>query len=109
VQAEFATGKSYLHQHLDIYGRPVLIIESSKHSTGSSNTQMLLCNLSFTYLLPVLLFHFKHCSCILQIVLLILSLAAPVCCMMRCGAGDLNVNNLFNLGKQCAHRVPLII
>ncbi|GAX79298.1 hypothetical protein CEUSTIGMA_g6739.t1 [Chlamydomonas eustigma] len=34
VAAELATGKSYVHEHNDIYGRPVIIIQASKHIIG---------------------------------------------------------------------------
>lgn len=28
------TGKAYVHDYLDVYGRPVLIVEASKHIPG---------------------------------------------------------------------------
>jgi hypothetical protein len=34
VQAEFATGKSFVYEHCDKRGRPVLIITASKHNIG---------------------------------------------------------------------------
>jgi hypothetical protein len=32
VKAEYATGKSFVHEHLDTFGRPVLIIRAKKHN-----------------------------------------------------------------------------
>lgn len=34
VQVEYKTGKAYLHQHLDIYGRPAVVVRSCKHRIG---------------------------------------------------------------------------
>jgi hypothetical protein len=32
VKAEYATGKSFVHEQLDTFGRPVLIIRANKHN-----------------------------------------------------------------------------
>ncbi|KAL0318543.1 UNVERIFIED_CONTAM: hypothetical protein Sangu_2010500 [Sesamum angustifolium] len=34
VKSAAETGKAYLHNHLDVYGRSVLIVEASKHFPG---------------------------------------------------------------------------
>lgn len=34
VKAEYATGKSVVHDKLDKYGRPVLVIKACKHNSG---------------------------------------------------------------------------
>ena len=31
---EAATGKAYLHSHLDVTGRPVIVVRAAKHLTG---------------------------------------------------------------------------
>jgi len=36
VAQEAATGKAYLHTHLDVKGRPVIIVRAAKHVTGSA-------------------------------------------------------------------------
>jgi hypothetical protein len=35
LQPEYATGKGVLHEHLDIYGRPVVIIRAARHRIGA--------------------------------------------------------------------------
>lgn len=34
VKTVAETGKSYLHDFLDVFGRPVLMVEASKHFPG---------------------------------------------------------------------------
>lgn len=34
VAREFATGKAFVHEHTDVYGRPVIVINAQKHVTG---------------------------------------------------------------------------
>jgi hypothetical protein len=36
VAKEAATGKAFLHNHLDVSGRPVIIVRAAKHVTGAS-------------------------------------------------------------------------
>jgi hypothetical protein len=36
VRAEYNTGKSFVYDQPDVYGRPVLIITASKHNIGGS-------------------------------------------------------------------------
>lgn len=35
VAVEAATGKAYLHKHLDVNGRPVIVVKVQKHITGN--------------------------------------------------------------------------
>ncbi|KAI7841007.1 hypothetical protein COHA_005235 [Chlorella ohadii] len=39
VAREAATGKAYLHSHLDVSGRPVIVVRAAKHLTDASNLQ----------------------------------------------------------------------
>lgn len=34
IQPEYATGKGFLHEHPDLYGRPVVIIRAARHRIG---------------------------------------------------------------------------
>lgn len=34
VAREAATGKAYLHSHMDVSGRPVIVVRAAKHLTG---------------------------------------------------------------------------
>lgn len=34
VRAEYNTGKSFVYEHSDVYGRPVMVITASKHNIG---------------------------------------------------------------------------
>ncbi|KAL2243686.1 CRAL-TRIO domain-containing protein C3H8.02 isoform X1 [Sesamum indicum] len=38
VKSAAETGKAYLHSHLDVYGRPVLIVEARKHFPGEQGS-----------------------------------------------------------------------
>ena len=37
VAREFASGKAFVHEHTDVYGRPVIVINAQKHVTGQSH------------------------------------------------------------------------
>lgn len=37
VADEAATGKAYLHKHLDVNGRPVIVVKARYHITGKTS------------------------------------------------------------------------
>lgn len=41
VEPELSTGKTYIHDKLDKQGRPVMLVESSKHITGTTGNHLL--------------------------------------------------------------------
>lgn len=40
VRAEYNTGKSFVYDKCDVYGRPVMVITASKHNIGGWGTCM---------------------------------------------------------------------
>lgn len=42
VRAEYNTGKSFVYDTPDVYGRPVMIITASKHNIGARHAPQLL-------------------------------------------------------------------
>lgn len=43
VAVEAATGKAYLHEHTDVYGRPVIVIRARLHVTGATQNVVRVC------------------------------------------------------------------
>lgn len=49
VVHQLSTGKGYMHDHLDVAGRPVLVVRVAKHFPGEVHAQLLqTLNLSFS-------------------------------------------------------------